>query len=202
MLLNDRQIKSQLVLSKTFCLVLIQEVFYHTSYTSTSYDRATLELTCNDRIVWVMSHSWYKTQINEAPTYFTSWVSSSTFMLLSDSSCWVSLLDLNSAALVWRPPGSRRSCVARRAAESLFSQPPVAPISWQLLANKCLNEIINERCQTSTVSSIRAESRPSSSSEHRSHTPGQTGVLKLESHRVKCVLSSGSTDTQDSFSHF
>lgn len=44
------------------------------------------------------------------------------------------------------------------AAESLFFQPPVAHLTWQLLDNKCLNEIINESCQTSTVSSIRASS--------------------------------------------
>lgn len=46
------------------------------------------------------------------------------------------------------------------AADPLFPQPPVAAVSWQLLGNKCLNEIINGSCQTSTVSSIRAARSP------------------------------------------
>lgn len=63
---------------------------------------------------------------------------------------------------VWRP-GVCGVPVARggfRAADPLFPQPPVAAVSWQLLGNKCLNEIINGSCQTSTVSSIRAARSP------------------------------------------
>lgn len=59
--------------------------------------------------------------------------------------------------------GSQRS----RAGDSLFFQPPVAHISWQLLGNKCLNEIINEACQTSAVGSIRAPPPPVSADPRR-----------------------------------
>lgn len=73
---------------------------------------------------------------------------------------------------VWRP-GVCGVPVARGgfgAAEPLFPQPPVAAVSWQLLGNKCLNDIINGSCQTNTVSSIRAARIPAPTRPGPRHT--------------------------------